>query len=117
MGATALGAVARRMCPVGTGPCHLCVAADEFRAALDCRRALLLAAMLGGAGASLQAEWQSLADEYIIHNAPLAAARTQLQPIEHLTMLVRNWLPAMVYWRMLSSGTMICSTMKLLVLG
>lgn len=105
------------MCPVGTGPCHLCVAADEFRAALDCRRALLLAAMLGGAGASLQAEWQSLADEYIIHNAPLAAARTQLQPIEHLTMLVRNWLPAMVYWRMLSSGTMICSTMKLLVLG
>lgn len=66
------------------------VAANEFGAALDCRRALLLAAMLGGAGASLQAEWQSLADEYITHSAPLAAARTQLQQIEHLTMLVRS---------------------------
>jgi tetratricopeptide (TPR) repeat protein len=56
---------------------------------LHCRRALLMADTLGGAEASVQADWQLLVDDYTTLGHPLEAARTTIQQIEHLNTLVQ----------------------------
>jgi tetratricopeptide (TPR) repeat protein len=55
---------------------------------LTCRRALLMVEALGGAGAGLQDSWNVLVADYIAAGQPLEAARTRIQQIEHLNLLV-----------------------------
>jgi tetratricopeptide (TPR) repeat protein len=57
-------------------------------AVLTCQRALLMVEALGGAGAGLQHSWNVLVEDYSAAGQPLEAARTRIQQVEHLNLLV-----------------------------
>ncbi|HEY0738283.1 MAG TPA: CHAT domain-containing protein [Herpetosiphonaceae bacterium] len=54
---------------------------------LYCRRALLITALMSGAGAHLQADWQRLTDDYQAAGLPLEAKRTCIHQIGHLNII------------------------------